>query len=253
MNHEWKSELLLEAGLSGLNERSEKHKEFLSAFAHFKSPPGKAPKSYRPQIEVEDVDEKKVALTLDDRTGVRLRKHFSHFKKHHDELRFHLYAILMVSTWGSFETYLYGLFEELYQIQPKLLISNETCTFKEIVSHFDSPVTLLINKQLRKIGRFSASDALEYLKTKLKYQPSANSVRKLEDLYLIRNILAHNSGVVSPPSATKLAKEIAVVDSTLRISKNNLRTSIKTIRSAVTAIERLVDRKFFQKNAKQRP
>ncbi len=66
----------------------------------------------------------------------------------------------------------------------------------------------------------------------------------LDQFYLIRNILAHNSGLVRSIYLQKIPKEI-IVNNEIRLTKNFLNKMQKQIGAAVINLEKYIIKKFY--------
>lgn len=247
VEHEFKTQALLKAGISGLGEVNLQHKKIIQRFKELKAPKGPRPKNYEVQFDLKRKKGGGFECEMDSMTAKYIRDMMKSSMQKNDELRFHLYGILLVSAWGAYETYVSELFKELFCICPELLISNETCTYEEIVKNVDSPVSMLAQKQLIKIGRFSIGELLEYLGKRVGYKPTTPTVRKLQQLYRLRNILVHSSGIIALPLQTQISKSVRVVDGNLKITKQVLLASMKMLQSSTRSIEKTVVSKFFRK------
>lgn len=243
--HTWRTEILLKTGISGIGQATTEQKELLEKYSGIKLPPGPRPKNFKPSIDFGEKVGDAILVRMDAHTAKILRDAVSHSLQVHDQVRFHLYGILVVSTWGTFETYIYQLFQELFRKRPQMLISNEQCSYEEIVKNAADPVELLSQKQLIKIGRFSVDEYLDYMKRRIKFQPSKAQKERLRELYLVRNILTHNTGLVPVTLVDRMPRSLKIVSGELRITKDYLQKSRSTIATTVRSIERLVSTKFY--------
>jgi hypothetical protein len=227
----------------GLEEKGKELEGLYRVFSVVKKRPGPMPKGYKPQVEVKKLPGG-VHLTLDDRAAGRVREVFEHTQRLHQALRFHFYSIVAVSIWGAFETYVEILLYELYRKCPEILKSKEVVTFMEVVDHRSSVLDLIIEKQLDRVGHFVVDELLEYLEKRLGLTVAGSARVRLREYYLVRNIIAHSTGLVRPAKLPKLPTGIAVVHGEVRVNRLYLLGMLARLESVVRGIERKVIRKF---------
>lgn len=246
--HYWRTKRLLNAGISGIEEERKPIEGILEKLSKFKMPRGKFPNNYTPHVKSEkNVEGKGLTLSLDIRSAAFLKKVVEKEIGDHKQLRYHYFSILSVSMWGSYETYVSMLFEELFKKQPLMLKTNESITYYDIIENKENITQYLIDKSLDKIGHFTIKELLPYLDDKLNFKYSSQRVKTLEDIYLIRNIIAHSSGMLRKGQEKMLPAEISVKDGELRITKAYLEKTHTVIKSSVTLLEKHVEKKFFKK------
>lgn len=245
--HCWRTGVLIEAGLSGLDENRKPGEELLKKFDALKPPKGPVPANYVPLIKAtKEADGKGIKLELDDRTAGFLRKVIGLQVSKHKQLRFHYFSILAVSIWGSFETYISMLFEELYQKRPEMLKTGESLSFNEVITHQNNITGYLVERSLEKLGHLNLNEMLSFLESKINFQFPHSRKKDLESFYLIRNIIAHNCGIVRPDLSRKIPDDISIVSNELRITKPYLKRILSSTRGAVTNLERYVVKKFYK-------
>jgi hypothetical protein len=243
----WRTQELLEAGLSGLANKVEGLDELIEKFKIAHEVPGPVPKDYEPDVQIHPQDDsERFTLTLDGGSAWLCRKTLEASRAEQRKLRFHLYSILTVAIWGAFETYAVMLFEELYRERPQLLKSSEVITFEQVIDHDMDVVDYLIERQLDKIGHFTLRETLKYMEDRIGFQFSTAVQRRLDDLYLVRNIIAHNTGIVRSDVRDRVPKSLGITNNELRITKAFLESMMNTIRKSVQAIEEHVVKKFYR-------
>jgi hypothetical protein len=246
----WKTRKLLEYGLSGITGNIKELDALIEKLRVAKGTRGRIPKDYKPDIKAVKTNEnEEMQISLDSRTAFMARKMLETSRGHDSALRFHFYAILAVSIWGAFETYLVMLFEELYETRPELLKSEESVTYKDAIDHRDNILGLIIERQLDKIGHFTLREMLKHLNNKINFNFSEAKQTTLSNFYLIRNIIAHNSGIVQGSIVAKLPQTILVKDKRIQITKAYLEGMLKTTEKNVRDIEKYVSAKFFKDKA----
>ena len=67
----------------------------------------------------------------------------------------------------------------------------------------------------------------------------------MENIYLIRNIIAHNSGILRPGQEQLLPRDTAVKERELRISRTYLKRIHSLIKASIDILEKHVVKKFF--------
>jgi hypothetical protein len=162
-----------------------------------------------------------------------------------DELVFHLHGILCVSIWGSFETYIQGLLKEIYTKHPDRLKSDRSMTIRQVVQRREDIIEFLIDQEIAHIGGLTLSELLKYIKSKVLYDFPEERQAMLRELYLVRNILAHNSGFVRYGQRDLVPSQIPVVKEQMQIPQSYLSSSVESVELAVDEIEKYVLRRWF--------
>lgn len=183
--HFWRTEQLLDAGITGLEETRKPIESILEKFNDIEAPRGKIPKNYEPTIKRTDSDKREkdtISLSMDQRSASMMRKVISWQLKAHKNLDYHYHAILAVSIWGSYETYLYMLFEELFSKQPRMLKTNESISYSDAFVHKDNIVKYLSERSLERIGHFNLTESLSYLREKINFKYSKQREKNLHKI-----------------------------------------------------------------------
>lgn len=238
---------LLNAGLLGLSEKGLPLEEVRAKLAGVKGIPGRAPKDYEPEVAVTRKGEDNLLLTMDPRFAVLLRSIVESAVGQNRELRFHFYAILAVYAWGTYETYLTMLFDELYAKRPQLMISNETITYRDVVENRERLIPHLVEQQLDRLGRMSFAESTKYLRDRISYTISDATKHKMASFYVVRNVVAHSTGILRPGTAKSLPRGTSAVGGELRITRSFLLRMLTQLDRHVTLLERHVEKKFFGK------
>jgi hypothetical protein len=228
-----------------LAEKGRPLAEVFAKVATLKGPRGPRPKNYKPQVTTKRLTDDEFELTMDMRSGQLLRQALQLSLGRHKALRFHFYSILVVYLWGTYETYLSMLFEELYRKRPELLISNETLTYRDAVEKRDDLISLLVEKQLERIGRFTLTESLKYLQDRINFQLKHTAQKDLADFYLVRNIIAHSTGILRPAQTKSLPRDTSADKGELRVTKTFLVRMLERLDRVVRAIEKHVGSKFY--------
>jgi len=213
---------LLRVGLLGLKQEIKVIDQVVEKLKPAKGIPGPRPKKYE-----------------------LMKKALEFGKGKYEELKYHLNAILAVDLWGAFETYNTMLFEELFLKKPELLISDEKISVAEAVKNRDELIQYLIERQVDNIGHFSVIDLIKFNERKLKFKYTSSQVSKLTDMYLVRNIVAHNTGLVRPSYITQLPPTIKAIKNEIRLTDAYLRYIAKNIEACVIRVEKHVIKKFY--------
>ncbi len=242
----WKTQSLLQLGVVGIDEKVQKdYSILLKKFEHVKGIPGPKPKNYTPQVESKKTDDGHVELSVDPRTALFIKKAIEADKKRHDELRFFLYSNIFVSVWGAFETYNQMLFEELLLKKPEMLKSKETIPLEDIIQYREKIVEHLVERQIEIIGHFKIDELTAYYKKKVNLNLDKVQLEKIKEYYLVRNIIAHKSGIVRSSQIPKLPAGIKVVGDEIQIPEPYLNRMIESIEKTVTEIEKHINCKFY--------
>jgi len=237
---------MLELGVVGIDkELEEQIKPITGKLSGVTGVRGRVPKAYKSNVKVEGIDDGGPSLQMDARSAFEFRQFLEKYEKWHDDLRYFLYASLVVAAWAAFETYSATLFEHIYRERPELLKSSEQVLVKDAVDHRDDVLTFLIERQLESIGRFSLNDLLAYWDKRLGIELPANHRKRLALYYLLRNLIAHKTGLVRPLQKSQLPDGLRVVRDEVRVSKTFLLSMLSHVDSAVTYLERRVVAKFY--------
>jgi hypothetical protein len=244
--HYWRTEQLLSAGIAGLDEIRKPIENLLSQFEGATPPKGRRSKKYEPEIETKRTDDGVLRIvSMDMRSASFIKKAILHNLDQHKDLHYHYFSILAVSIWGSYETYIYMLFKELFRKQPRMLKTNENLSYKDALENKDKIEQYLSDKTLLKIGLFSLNESLIFLHEKFNFKFSSRRESNLHRIYLIRNIIAHNSGVLRSGQERDIPKEVSIKNGEIRISKTYLKRMHSTIRTSIELLEHHVENKFF--------
>lgn len=165
----------------------------------------------------------------------------------HSTLDKYYYSTLVVFIWGAFETYLNQAFSEVYRLQPSILKNmNINFSSADIIDNIDDPLEFLIKKELDKVGHFKINDWAKYLKSNINFEFEKSLLEKLSGIYLVRNIVAHNTGIVRPDQLVKIPNGLDVQNDELEVTEKYLNETIENIDEAVKNIESLLIAKFYK-------
>lgn len=243
-----RTEGLLKASELGVSEHVTRHAPLVDRFRDVPLPPGRSPRNYEPQIHVVDkAADGSIMLEMDGRTAAFIKQVVTSSLKEGKELRFHFCAVLFVYAWAAFETYITLLLEELYHRRPELLKSENALTYEDAISHRESLVDFLIEQQLIRLGKLRFGDTLKYLRDRLGVALPERQQERLRRYYVLRNVVAHNTGLVAPSLNRSLPAAVRVQAGEVRIGRSVLRSMLRHTRQAARTIERQVIRKFYRK------
>jgi hypothetical protein len=119
----------------------------------------------------------------------------------------------------------------------------------EAVKNRNELMAFLIERQLVLIGHLTINELIKFSEKKLKFKYTSSQATKLNGIYLVRNIIAHNTDLVRPSHRSKLPETIRLVKNELRVTDAYLRSAANTIESCVLRIEKHVMRKFLDLSA----
>jgi hypothetical protein len=115
-----------------------------------------------------------------------------------------------------------------------------------VIEHETNIIEHLITAELDKIGHFSLTEYLRYLDFKVKLSFPEVSITRLKAIYLLRNIVAHNTGFVSEKQKKDIPKGVRISDNEILISSSYLFKEIAFIKSIVMKIELHIQKKFYK-------
>jgi hypothetical protein len=242
----WRTRELLDAGLAGFDEQATMATSILQKLDTIPRVSGSAPQDRQSGGTARKFPDGSFLLELDVYEARALRRAIRTIAKARRGLRFHLYSVLLVYIWAAFETYLTMLLEELYHLQPGLLRSKEQVTYEEILENSHRVVDHLIEQQLERLGRGGLSDVLKYLVTRTGLALTERQKTRLASFYLLRNIIAHNTGLVLSAQKEMLPAGTRAVGQELLISRRFLREMLRDTTAAVASLERQAIRKFIK-------
>ncbi|MES2837054.1 MAG: hypothetical protein V4667_06005 [Bacteroidota bacterium] len=239
-----RTDKLIEACHKGI-EHDLKIQEGIINKLNIKGLPGKKPKNHETVFKVSKRHpDGTFSLSMDERSAFLVKKTMTDSKKLTEELNNHFYSIMLAYTWASFETFLIMLFEELYTKKPEMLKINTLVTYKEVLENEKQILNYLIQKELETIGHFSVEKYIEYLDKKINLiLPEKNKVR-LRQLYALRNIIAHNTGIVNNRTRKEISLDVRIKNNEVLISKTYLLKESAFIKTIVQTIERHIHKKF---------
>ncbi|MGN8229699.1 hypothetical protein [Paenibacillus polymyxa] len=216
---------LLEVGLFGLSNRLGMIEEIIQKLDN----PVFEESARDKEKKLERVQDDKYVLHLTEKEISVVNEAMEYSHKEHSILDSYLYSILIVYIWGLFETYFSMLFEELFTMKPELLKSKDVINFDDLISNIDNPIKLLIERELNKVGHFKIKDLLVYLQNKLNFEIEVVNEKKLKELYLTRNIIAHNTGIIRSDIRKEVPKELVSDNGEITISKEYLEMAMEVI------------------------
>ncbi|YCA42819.1 hypothetical protein M1E11_18715 [Bacillus sp. JZ8] len=184
---------------------------------------------------------------IDIDTYEQMHRDVNLFHNEHIILDKYIYSILTVFAWGTLETYLYQVFLELFREKPFMLKTNKiNFNAKEILDNMEDPSSLVINKEMNRVGHFKLNDWQKYLDQMLKYKIGKDTFKELKGIYLIRNIVAHNTGIVRPDQRDDIPSELEVINGEIVVTQRFLHKSMETILSTVKPIDEHIIKKYYR-------
>jgi hypothetical protein len=243
-----RTERLLEASELGVREHVAEGAGLLARFKDVPLPRGRLPRNHKPQIRAVDRGaDGSITLQLDGITAAFMKRVLTSSTKQGKKLRFHFCAALFVYAWAAFETYIAMLLKELYQRRPELLKSENALTSEDAISHRESLIDFLIEQQLIRLGKLRFGDTLKYLRDRLGVALPEAQEERLRRYYILRNVVAHNTGLVAPSLNRSLPAGIRLQEGEVRIGRSFLRSMLRHTKQAARTIEQQMIRKFYRK------
>jgi hypothetical protein len=240
---------LIEAGNIGIGNELEKHKWIKEKFEDIPAPRGRKSKNYKPDISSEKLENGDLNLKMDDRSAFLLKNVMMGVYNGVQDLSLHLNSVMLVYIWGSFETYLYMLVKEMFQKRPEMLKSGATISYKEVIENKDKLLDLIIGKELEMLGHYNLDEYLKYLDKKISYSVHKTTQDRLKRLYLLRNIIAHNTGIVSDKYKNRLPKTLRIKENEIHIPTRFLKREVVFIGEVVKRLEKHVNGKVLKTSA----
>jgi|JI10StandDraft_1071094.scaffolds.fasta_scaffold393376_2 hypothetical protein len=239
---------LLEAASFGVSETVKQKDTLLKKFSDIKAVRGKIPKSYQPLFEITKIENSEnVDIEMDERTASFLKKAVENSRKNDEKLTYYFNSIILVYIWGLFETYLTMALEEAFRSRPEMLKSNESISYKDVIENHNDIVEYLILKQVDRLGHNTVTDNLQFLNKKISFSLNQTTTNQLKEIYLIRNIIAHNTGIIRKEFLSLIPKKVRIKDQSLIISKEYITKSINLTSKVVDLIEKQFIKKVFGK------
>lgn len=242
---------LIQIGDYGIKENDQLLSGVLSKLDDVKTLKGKVPSNYRYSVTAKDLGNGFTELGLDKVSAYKLKKIVASNLFFCNKNKDHLNSIILVYVWASFETYLCMLFEEMFISVPEMLKSDQTVTYRDIIDNKDNVVELLIKKEVDSLGHFTLDDYLKYLKKKISFETNIQTRKKLVQLYTLRNIVAHHTGLVKQTiKKESLPPSIKIRDSEIIVTKQYLESSLKLINLVVQEIEKYSIKRVLKSKTK---
>jgi hypothetical protein len=232
-------------GLVGPRGANKGSRSTVGKFSSVRLLGGRLPKSYEPHIQSKKLEDGNIEFSFDDKTVALIKKALRLSVSAQKQLRFHLYSVLLVYAWAAFETYLSMLLDDLYRSKPELLKSREVLTFEQAIANRDDILTHLIHEQLARFGSLNLKDRLKYIDDRINFRFNPKVHARLSEYYFVRNVVAHNTGLVSPNRLQLIPDGLQVVRNELRITHPYLKNMLRQLRAAVTAMEKHAIKKFL--------
>jgi hypothetical protein len=179
-----------------------------------------------------------ISLSHDDWSLIKYA--LEHQQDHKNTLHIYLHNVLLVALWGGFESYLQGIIAQIFEINVDELASERQLSYRDIIEHQASPINYLIEREVNDFGHLSLAAMLRYINSRIKYSFSESQVAALQDLYLLRNIIAHNSGFVRPSQRQLIPKEVSIKDNQIEVSLEYLKIKMGDVEFALNAMDTYV-------------
>lgn len=161
-----------------------------------------------------------------------------------DRLPFYLHSVLLIALWSAFESYLQSILGQIYLQNNSELASDKLVSIRELVEHSGTVTDFLIEKELDAFGHLSLDKMINYIKGRLKYDFSGPELALLKELYLLRNIAAHNSGFIRPSQQSLLPTLIKVHQNQIEIPEKYLKEAIQKTTAIVKRMDTYMVRKW---------
>lgn len=237
-------EMLIDTGLSGIETRKNSLEQVLAKI------PAQENFDFINDVDSSDIDIKRKGevfeVTMSNGAAQLIRSALTSEYQSYDPLHTYLNSILAVYTWGTFETYILMVFEEVYRKKPDCLKSTKKfITFQEAIERQENLVDVIIEKEIDKIGHFKIKELFKYLEEKLSLEFTGEEKKILSEYYFVRNIIAHNTGIIRPEIRNKVPDSVSVVDNEIQISDEFLLNMINLLISVEQKIEDIVIEKFL--------
>jgi hypothetical protein len=126
---------------------------------------------------------------------------------------------------------------EVFTTNPHELGTEKTLTYRDVIEHKDSPVELLIEREVTDFGHLSLEQMLKYITHRLKFTFSEIDLVSLKQLYFLRNIIAHNSGFVRKTQESLVPEGVRIKDNQVDISLQYLRDHMTNLELAIKRMD----------------
>jgi hypothetical protein len=240
--------LIQEKGVAGIDLDLKLFNKGLELVKDVKGIPGRRTKDYKPELKVTKNGKGEVtSLEMDLRSAYMLKNIIAKVSKNTEDIKNILYSILITYLWSAFETYLTMLLREIFEKRIELLKSSESITKQAVIENITDIAEYLIEAEIDKIEHFTLNNSLSYLESRINFKYSQSMIDFLSDLYLLRNIVAHNTGIIKLKKRTKLNRKIKIIDNEIVISKTYFLFALTKMRACIDLLEKHVQEKFFDK------
>lgn len=240
-----RTKTLIEIGGIGVTQKSKEADELIQKLGDIEIAPNQIELPITPKIEAKRINKSgDFNLEMDEPTAKFMKAVLSFGKQATDELHHHLYSMYLVYIWGAFESYITMIFEELFKINPRLLKSKSQISYDDVIDNKDNILLYLMDQELEKINHFNVDKHLNYLESKLNFSISDSDTKKLQDLYLLRNIIAHNTGVVQTRYKSRIPSSIKIKKGELLIDLEYLKSEMTLINKIVMKLDKHIVQKF---------
>jgi hypothetical protein len=160
------------------------------------------------------------------------------------DLHYNLHNLLCVATWGAFEGYIQAALAELFARHPLLLASEKKITVSEALSAGDGLTEYLIAQEIDDVGRKSFAELQSYIKSKLQIQFSNKHAGLLQEIYFLRNVIAHSAGFVRKDQIALVPHPVEVHEGAVRIETEYLDQVMQCVQEAVRQLDAQLHAKF---------
>jgi len=185
-------------------------------------------------------EEKTVVITLSRDDWAFAKWALEHQKVQKSRLHYYLHNVLLAALWGSFESYLQGIIGQIFEINVQELASERQITYREMIEHHTSPIDYLIEREVIDFGHLPLTGMLKYVSSRLKYSFDQSIIATLQDIYFIRNVIAHNGGFVRPSQHALIPTQVPIKSNQIEIPLEYLQAQMTSTESALNKMDTYV-------------
>jgi len=197
----------------------------------------------------EEKKERLVTLELSRKEANFLRRLMKDVRKDYQLLLPFIRSQILIFAVSLFEYYIKDIIEYICLRKPSMLkAKDKNITYDKLLSFksIEEIHSYIVEKESFSLGYLSYEELSGYFKKKCKIDFSGSGIPKddLIEIFLIRNVLLHNKGIVNRTFLEKLGSGRCKLGQVVEIDEKTLRKSLELVKKQVEYIDNCVIRKF---------
>jgi hypothetical protein len=166
-----------------------------------------------------------------------------------NELRSHadsIFQVFLSRAYDNYLVYISELLAEIFACRPEILRTSEEVRVDEVLSHdsMQSFIKSLAEKRVYNLVNDGIKKLEEYVSKRMGFGLFDSKLDEMNEIGAIRNVIAHNRGVVDKRFVERVQKRKWSVGQSVPLTEGYLLGAINTMTASVTDIDRRAIEKF---------